>query len=312
MAKREPLWLRLRNARHAARERVAARTTTKLTEKQLAVDAFTRGVKTPMDKLVDVSIVVAAALIVHGTVFGIGKWLGSGSSGDRNTGPVVVEMREQEKKQESKEEKTQEKKIEEPKPQIIEKPKLTKPTPKVEPPPETPEPTAKRPPPKVVGLSLGNTVEGGGGPAFNVGETRKGTTEKVANDPKNKPDAKAPEPKKAEPKSVGTGKGNKTATRIPTAGAGKYVLPKRKNKIKPVYPETLKSQGIEANVTVIVSIDETGKVTSVKIAKGSPHDAFNKAAEAAAWKEGFAPATRGGKAIPYTLSFTYRFRLDDK
>ena len=35
------------------------------------------------------------------------------------------------------------------------------------------------------------------------------------------------------------------------------------------------------------------------------------AAEAAARREEFTPATRDGRALPFTLTFTYRFRLSE-
>jgi TonB family protein len=103
---------------------------------------------------------------------------------------------------------------------------------------------------------------------------------------------------------------NKAATRIPVAGA-KYVLPRRKRPATLAYPEQLKSQGIEADVTVMVSIDATGKVTAVKIARGSSYPEFDAAARRAAMTEEFEPAMKDGAAIPYTLTFTYRFRLED-
>jgi protein TonB len=89
-------------------------------------------------------------------------------------------------------------------------------------------------------------------------------------------------------------------------------MPKRKQQKKPAYPETLKSQGIEADVTVMVTLDARGKVTSVKIIKPAPYPEFNAAAEATAREEEFEPALRDGMPIPYTLSYTYRFRLEDQ
>jgi protein TonB len=173
-----------------------------------------------------------------------------------------------------------------------------------EPPPE--DPARPKAPPRVVGLDLDSTVVGGDGPTYATGDTRAGRTAERASAPRRAEPAPPPR-RPSEPTPPGA---NKAATRLPTAGA-KYVLPKRKRPARPVYPEMLKSQGIEANVTVIVSLDAEGKVTSVKIAKGSEYPEFDEAARQAALAEEFSPATRDGAPIAYTLSFTYRFRLDD-
>ena len=104
---------------------------------------------------------------------------------------------------------------------------------------------------------------------------------------------------------------NQAASRIPVAGV-QYTPPKRKRPHEPAYPETLKAQEIEADVTVMVSIDSTGKVTHVKIIRAAQYPEFNEVAQKTAIEEEFEPATRDGNAIPYTLSYTYRFRLETK
>ena len=135
----------------------------------------------------------------------------------------------------------------------------------------------KAKPVRVVGLSLESTAgEGGDGPAFAAGNTRMGETAREGRRPvgylrRPKGDSQAPE----------SGTGNKTASRIPVAGV-KYVPPKRKNPKSPPYPATLKSQGIEGDVMVLVSLDATGKVMSVKIIKGSPYPEFDEAARTTA------------------------------
>jgi TonB family protein len=92
----------------------------------------------------------------------------------------------------------------------------------------------------------------------------------------------------------------------------KIAAPKRKRAKEPPYPPTLRSQGVEADVMVMVSLDATGKVLSVKIIKGSQYPEFDEAAKTAALAEEFAPAMRDDVPIPYTLSYTYRFRLEDE
>ena len=92
----------------------------------------------------------------------------------------------------------------------------------------------------------------------------------------------------------------------------KYSLPKRRNPKKPPYPSTLKTQGIEADVTVLVNVSAQGKVTSVKIIKEAPYPEFNQAARQTALAEEFDPATRDGVPISTPLTFTYHFRLEDE
>ncbi|HOU90821.1 MAG TPA: TonB family protein, partial [Polyangiaceae bacterium] len=175
------------------------------------------------------------------------------------------------------------------------------------PPPESPD--AK--PLRVVGLSLEATVEGGGGPSFAVGQTRLGETADRAADPRLKaePTAKVAAPTAPAPTaSVGA---NRAASRIPTAKVA-YQMPKRKRPRLPAYPVTLKSQGVEADVTVMVTLDAAGKVTDVKIISPASYPEFNEAARAAALAEEFEPALRDGVPVAYTLSYTYRFRIEER
>jgi len=171
------------------------------------------------------------------------------------------------------------------------------------PPPKVPPPS--KAPPRVVGLSMESTTEGGGGPSFAVGNTREGKTAAKAQNPA---DVQKVAPPIAE---VEDEKVNKAATRIPVAGVT-ITQPKRKSVKKPRYPEVLKSQAIEADVPVMLSIDETGKVVKVKVLKASEYPEFDEAARKAAMEEEFEPATKDGVPMAYSISFTYRFRLEDE
>jgi protein TonB len=107
---------------------------------------------------------------------------------------------------------------------------------------------------------------------------------------------------------------NAVASRIPTAGMV-YVPPRHKGKPKePPYPETLKAQGIEADVTVMVSINAQGKITSVKVIKPAAYPEFDESARKTALEEDgqWEQATRDGTPMPYTWSYTYHFRLETK
>jgi periplasmic protein TonB len=171
-----------------------------------------------------------------------------------------------------------------------------------------PKETPKAQPARVVGLSFESTVgegEGGDGPAFGVGNSRMGETAKVAAPPKDVP-------KEIINKGPTTVKpvANAAATRIPVAGV-EFKQAKRKKEVKPEFPPTLKAQGIEGDVPVIVWVDTSGKVTSVKILKESPYPEFNEAAKKAAMADEFEPATRNGVPTPTTLKYNVSFRLVD-
>jgi TonB family protein len=64
-------------------------------------------------------------------------------------------------------------------------------------------------------------------------------------------------------------------------------------------------------VLVTVSLDATGAVQQASVLRSSGHAEFDSAALNAARAERFAPATRDGKPVPYTLSYTYHFRIED-
>lgn len=170
-----------------------------------------------------------------------------------------------------------------------------------------PEPTVKAPPPKptpepakpkrlVVGISLSSTVKGGTGPSFAVGTTRHGTTAATADTPSDaEPDVEraAPAPKR----------------RTKPAQNAKLEKPRRLVARQPDYPEAYRQKGLEARVTVEMTIGVDGRTRDIKLVAASKHDAFNDAARQAAARERFTPARRGGTAIPFVLRFTYHFRL---
>ncbi|MBN2575522.1 MAG: TonB family protein [Deltaproteobacteria bacterium] len=233
--------------------------------------------------------------------FGVGS-LGAQRAQEREL--LAIEMREREAKPKESE---PEKEPEPPKPEperaaVVKAP----PAPKIEEPPKEPE---KKPPPRIVGLSFESTVgEGDGeGPAFAVGNTRLGETAEFA--------AKKEDVPKERPGPVaGTEKpttANQAATRIPRKGVTFTEAKYRGAPRKPAYPPTLKAQGVEADVEVLVFIDATGKVTNVKLLHESPYPEFNEAARQAALAQEWQPATRNGEPMASTKKYSYRFRLTD-
>ena len=177
---------------------------------------------------------------------------------------------------------------------------------KIEEPPKEPE---KKSPPRVVGLNFESTVgEGNGdGPSFATGNTRLGETDKIA---VKKEDV----PKERPAPLLGTEKpttANQVASRIPSKGVTFTEAKWRGSQIKPDFPPTLKAQGVESDVEVLVFINAAGKVTSVKILHESPYPEFNEAAKKAALAQEWEPMTRNGEPMPSTKKYNYRFRLTD-
>jgi protein TonB len=291
------LSVRRATERQLARARVVGRATTTISPEIAKLDPLNRGTGSRLGRIISIAVAVTAALLVHGmiVVMAVSLLGGGPTQHEARRQTVSVEVRERPKPPPPPP----------PEPPKVEEPKRERlvakaPPPAVaEPPPET-----SKPPPRIVGLSLESTVEGGGGPAFAVGNTREGKTAERAVDPKEVPKVgvvpeEAPAP-------------NQVASRIPVAGVA-YTLPKRMGgELKPDYPPNLKAQGIEADVTVMVSIDQTGKVTNVRVLKPAPYDEFNEAARVAARKQAYEPATKNGQPIPNNLTFTYRFRLEEQ
>jgi len=226
-----------------------------------------------------------------------------GAQREKERERLAIELREREVKPKQPEpEKPAEPKKEPERAAVVKTP----PAPKIE---EPPKDSDKKPPPRIVGLSFESTVgEGSGeGPAFAVGNTRLGETDKFA--------AKKEDVPKERPAPVrGTEKptvANQAATRIPSKGVTFTEAKYRGTPPKPAYPPTLKAQGVESDVEVLVFIDATGKVTMVKILHESPYPEFNEAARKNALAIEWEPATRNGEPMPSTKKYSYHFRLTD-
>lgn len=191
-------------------------------------------------------------------------------------------------------------------------PKKPEVKPKLEKPLETPVPTpevaeAAPEPRRVVGLNLESTVAGNG-PAFAVGTSRLGKTDSHAKDPAEAQAAVGTQAQQtvvsAQPAAA-----QRVAAHIPTRDTA-FEKPKRLSPSRPEYPTTLKAQGIEGDVVVQVDIAADGRVTNVGIVRSSGHPAFDDAAKRAAARERFGPAMRDGKPVAFTLTYSYRFRIE--
>jgi periplasmic protein TonB len=303
-APRVPLIARKRAERRAARLRIAARTVTPLPADQRA--AFAAPLRPlPVARVLRIGSSLLSSVLFHSAIVGAALAAASEPAPRPRPTALIVEVREPPPPPPPAPEIAKAEPVPEPpKPELPRPEPRAKPEPRAEPPPEEPPKEPPPPPPqRIVGLSFDSTTQGGDGPAFAVGNTRSGETAPKAVDPTRVP-ARGTAPPTAPPVSR-----NQVASRVPTAGVT-YVLPKRKRPSEPPYPETLKAQGIEADVTVLVKLGADGRVLTVTIVKGSGYPELDQAARAAAQGEAFEPATRDGVAVPYTLSFTYRFRLE--
>jgi protein TonB len=162
-----------------------------------------------------------------------------------------------------------------------------------------------------VGLNLESTVEGNG-PSFATGTSRLGQTDTRAVDPTRaqRAPAAAPSAPAAAPTTATSSAVQRAASHIPTRDT-EFEKPKRLQPTRPEFPAALKAQGIEGDVSVKVEIAADGQVTAVSIVKSSGHAEFDAAAKRAAASERFAPAMRDGNAVPFTLTYSYRFRIED-
>jgi protein TonB len=304
---RLPLGARRQSARRAAQQRAAAQTKKPLTAQQKARDPLRRPSRA--QRLAKAVGAVLGSAAAHAAIVAVALLVGALKLGADDAGREQVSIQVRERERPKPPPPPPPPKAPEPRDEAPRQ-KLAAP-PKPEPqPPETPKETPKAAPMRVVGISLEATVEGGGGPTFAVGDTRLGQTATQAAVPrKAAPKTNAPVPKKPTAGPAQSGP-NRVASRIPSAKA-QYTMPKRRRPHNPPYPPELRAQGLEADVVVMVSLDDTGKVTSVQIITPSPYPAFNEAALAAAKAEEFEPALRDGVPVPYTLSYKYRFRIED-
>jgi protein TonB len=86
------------------------------------------------------------------------------------------------------------------------------------------------------------------------------------------------------------------------------VKPKPRNVPQPSYTAEARAAAVEGRVRVQLTVDETGRVTNVRILAGLGHG-LDEAALAAARQASFEPATRCGKPSSATFTISMRFTL---
>jgi bla regulator protein blaR1 len=93
----------------------------------------------------------------------------------------------------------------------------------------------------------------------------------------------------------------------PNAG---ITAPKLIDKVDPVYPEEAKKNGIQGVVICETTIDSSGKVVAVKVAKTTEEVFIQPTVDALAqWR--FEPATKDGEPIDVIYTLTVKYALDD-
>jgi protein TonB len=295
---------RVHERRQAARERIHARVAHAIDTPHLLPDPLERADSALRSTLSFARLLVVAAL-VHGLLLVV-IFLGNAMVGKASTERPRerMQMRIVPVERPPPPPPPEEPRAEEPKIVVPVAPPPVEARPKVRPkrPPQAvlPDPVSAPPVPatperRVVGINMASTVEGGQGPAFAVGASRMGETGDRGVD------------SRASTQEVPV---NRVSTRFADADAP-VVPPRRLAPVTPEYPPLLREQGIEADVVVVVSIGADGRVLKVEVANPAPQPFFNEAAIASARRERFAPATRGGEAVPYTQRYTIRFRLND-
>lgn len=96
----------------------------------------------------------------------------------------------------------------------------------------------------------------------------------------------------------------------PSAPAAPAIVPPKLTKdVQPEYPASALEQGLAASVLLEIDIDAAGRVERASVAEPSeaPGQGFEEAALLAAKQLEFEPAREGGKPIPVSITFRFRF-----
>lgn len=170
-------------------------------------------------------------------------------------------------------------------------PRETPPPPNQEPPPEAPKDA-----PPVFGVTMSSVVSGESAVAVPIGNTTM---------------TKDRTPRAPAAVQAYTGEGTQPFQPVPDV----YVSTRPKVLYEvnsaDVYPADAKNLGLEGSVLLSVGLDAKGAVVEVKVIGRAGHG-FDEAAARALRKFRFSPAlTSDGRAVPYRLTYTYRFEMDE-
>jgi len=93
-------------------------------------------------------------------------------------------------------------------------------------------------------------------------------------------------------------------------GIGNNLSGTIKTAIAPMYPQKQLIAKSEGWVKVLIAVNEFGNVSDVSVLQAKPARAFNAAAIKAVKKWKFHPMLEGDKAIPFQVTQTIEFKLD--
>jgi TonB family protein len=91
-------------------------------------------------------------------------------------------------------------------------------------------------------------------------------------------------------------------------------IPKLTKFVEAEYPAAAVAKDVEADVVLLLDIDDKGSVTGVTVLEPAAEAGygFDEAATAAAFQFVFEPAEMNGKPVPVQLSYRYKFRMKAK
>ena len=112
------------------------------------------------------------------------------------------------------------------------------------------------------------------------------------------------------------GAGNGPAARAP-GGQGDGVFPEAAvsrsarlvSSLRPEYPATARTQGVEATVSLEIVVDREGNVVDARVVRGAGYG-FEESALRALRQARFSPAIRDGQPVRVRMAWTVEFRLD--
>lgn len=75
------------------------------------------------------------------------------------------------------------------------------------------------------------------------------------------------------------------------------IYPQAAKRITPVYPELARDSKVAGSVTLLVSIDEAGRVVDISVMDAAPTGVFEEAAQQALANAAFYPAQKDGRMV---------------
>jgi protein TonB len=81
------------------------------------------------------------------------------------------------------------------------------------------------------------------------------------------------------------------------------------DEMRALYPDAARRSGLEGDVRLELEVSASGEVTGSRVVR-SAGNGFDEVAQRLVRRFRFRPATRGGKAVPATVAWTYKFRLE--